>query len=63
MNSKITTMLALISVVIPTDRSAAFIRETVASIHAQLHPRIETILVDDGSPDDTVPSLSSPGSI
>jgi glycosyltransferase involved in cell wall biosynthesis len=42
-----------VSVVIPCYNSAAFLRETVASVVAQTEPRVEVIFVDDGSVDDT----------
>jgi glycosyltransferase involved in cell wall biosynthesis len=43
-----------VSVVIPAYQSAAFLRETLASVFAQTHPPREIILVDDGSTDETV---------
>lgn len=42
---------ALVSVVIATNRGGAFLSEALASVAAQSHPRVEVILVDDGSPD------------
>ena len=39
----------LVSVVIPCYNPAPFLRETLASIAAQTHPRIEVIVVNDGS--------------
>jgi hypothetical protein len=39
----------LVSVVVPYFRRDALVRETLASVRAQSHPRIETIVVNDGS--------------
>jgi glycosyltransferase involved in cell wall biosynthesis len=39
----------LVSVVIPCYNPAPFLRETLASLSAQTHPRIEVIVVNDGS--------------
>jgi glycosyltransferase involved in cell wall biosynthesis len=39
----------LVSVVVPYFRLDAHVRETLASVRAQTHPRIETIVVNDGS--------------
>ncbi len=43
----------LVSVVITCYNSARYLAETLASVVAQTHPRIEIIVVDDGSSDNT----------
>lgn len=43
----------LVSVVIPAFRQAAFLAETLRSVFAQTWPRLEAIVVDDASPDET----------
>ncbi len=43
----------LVSVVTATYNMAQYVREAVDSILAQTHPRVEVIVVDDGSKDDT----------
>ena len=45
---------SLVSVVITTFNTAAYLPETLDSVLAQSHPHVETIVVDDGSTDDTV---------
>ena len=41
----------LVSVVIPMHQAEAWITDTLASVDSQTHPRVETIVVDDGSLD------------
>jgi len=43
--------IPLVSVVIPMYQAEAWIVDTLASVAAQTHPRVETIVVDDGSSD------------
>lgn len=45
------TDLPLVSVIVATDRGGPFLAEALASIATQTYPRIETLLVDDGSTD------------
>lgn len=44
----------LVSIITPSYNSAAFIKETIASVLAQSYPHWEMIIVDDKSKDDTV---------
>lgn len=53
-----TTGLPLVSVVIPTYNRWPMVGEAVQSVLAQTFDRFELIVVDDGSTDSTVPSLS-----
>ncbi|MBC8011412.1 MAG: glycosyltransferase family 2 protein, partial [Burkholderiales bacterium] len=46
-------MIPLVSILIPAHDAAPWIEATLASSLAQSHPRIEIIVVDDGSRDDT----------
>src|SRR5579864_7755599 len=41
--------MPLVSVIVPCHNSARFLRETLASVCAQTHPAVETILVNDGT--------------
>lgn len=43
----------LISVIIPVYKAEAYIKQCLDSVLAQTHKRLEIILVDDGSPDDS----------
>jgi glycosyltransferase involved in cell wall biosynthesis len=49
----------LVSVIIPTFNAAAYIEETILSVHAQSHQNIEIICVDDGSSDITVQKIQT----
>jgi teichuronic acid biosynthesis glycosyltransferase TuaG len=49
-----TDQTALVSVIIPTYRSAMYVRRAVESVLAQSHQNFELLLIDDHSDDDTV---------
>ncbi len=44
----------LVSAIVPCYNQARFLPELVESVVAQTYPRTELIVVDDGSPDNTV---------
>jgi len=45
--------LPLVSAITPTHNGSSYVAETIESVLAQDYPRIETIVADDGSTDDT----------
>ena len=49
--------LPLVSAIIPTYNGASYMAETIESVLAQDYTRIETIVADDGSTDDTLEIL------
>jgi len=54
--------LPLVSVIIPSYNSRPWINQTVESVLTQTYPRLETIVVDDASTDDTAGALKHYGS-
>jgi glycosyltransferase involved in cell wall biosynthesis len=55
------TLPSLVSVVIPCYNSARYLAETIESVRLQTYPRIEIIVVDDGSTDETASIVRSCG--
>jgi len=49
----------LVSVVVPVFAGERFVGDALDSVAAQTYPHVETIVVDDGSPDDSVEVASS----
>lgn len=52
----------LVSVVIPNYNYARYLSEAIDSVLAQTYPKIEVIVVDDGSTDESIPKLRQYGS-
>ncbi len=50
--------LPLVSVVMPCYNTAPFVKQALASVLTQTYPKLEIILIDDGSTDDTFSILS-----
>jgi len=53
------TSVPIVSVIMPTHNYGHLIRRSLESLLAQTYPRVETIVVDDGSTDDTGNVLAS----
>src|SRR5260370_658630 len=52
------SQLPLVSIVTPTYNQCAFLPETIESVLTQDYPRIEYMVIDDGSTDETPEILS-----
>lgn len=55
--------LPLVSVIVPAYNHAQYVQQTLRSIIEQDYPRIELILIDDGSPDNTLEKVKEMQSI
>jgi glycosyltransferase involved in cell wall biosynthesis len=55
------TAVPLVSVIIPVYKRLEYLKQAIESALAQTHPRVEVIIVDDGSPADPAPVIASFG--